>query len=113
MNLAPLPSAGARLGIGGERTPLGRTVLRDNRRIAHQRAGKVSRIGRLRQDMVKSRRPGGSAVMRLRTRGQGDDPHRRRARGQLQIAESLGLTDRTVRRDWEKARLLLAHALRL
>ena len=30
----------------------------------------------------------------------------------LQIAESLGLTDRTVRRDWEKARLLLAHALR-
>ena len=30
----------------------------------------------------------------------------------LEIAESLGLTDRTVRRDWEKARLLLAHALR-
>jgi RNA polymerase sigma factor (TIGR02999 family) len=31
----------------------------------------------------------------------------------LEIAESLGLTDRTVRRDWEKARLLLAHALRV
>jgi RNA polymerase sigma factor (TIGR02999 family) len=31
----------------------------------------------------------------------------------LEIADSLGLTDRTVRRDWEKARLLLAHALRL
>ncbi|MEP6501906.1 MAG: ECF-type sigma factor [Betaproteobacteria bacterium] len=30
----------------------------------------------------------------------------------LEIAETLGLTDRTVRRDWEKARLLLAHALR-
>ena len=30
----------------------------------------------------------------------------------LEIAESLGLTDRTVRRDWEKARLMLAHALR-
>lgn len=30
----------------------------------------------------------------------------------LEIAENLGLTDRTVRRDWEKARLLLAHALR-
>jgi len=30
----------------------------------------------------------------------------------LEIAEVLGLTDRTVRRDWEKARLLLAHALR-
>jgi RNA polymerase sigma factor (TIGR02999 family) len=30
----------------------------------------------------------------------------------LEIAEALGLTDRTVRRDWEKARLLLAHALR-
>ena len=30
----------------------------------------------------------------------------------LEIAESLGVTDRTVRRDWEKARLLLAHALR-
>ena len=30
----------------------------------------------------------------------------------LEIAQSLGLTDRTVRRDWEKARLLLAHALR-
>jgi RNA polymerase sigma factor (TIGR02999 family) len=29
-----------------------------------------------------------------------------------EIAEVLGLTDRTVRRDWEKARLLLAHALR-
>ncbi|MCW5664674.1 MAG: sigma-70 family RNA polymerase sigma factor [Piscinibacter sp.] len=29
-----------------------------------------------------------------------------------EIAEALGLTDRTVRRDWEKARLLLAHALR-
>ena len=29
-----------------------------------------------------------------------------------EIAESLGLTDRTVRRDWEKARLLLANALR-
>lgn len=31
----------------------------------------------------------------------------------LEIAENLGLTDRTVRRDWEKARLLLAHALRM
>lgn len=29
-----------------------------------------------------------------------------------EIAEALGVTDRTVRRDWEKARLLLAHALR-
>ena len=29
-----------------------------------------------------------------------------------EIGEALGLTDRTVRRDWEKARLLLAHALR-
>jgi DNA-directed RNA polymerase specialized sigma24 family protein len=28
-----------------------------------------------------------------------------------EIAEALGVTDRTVRRDWEKARLLLAHAL--
>jgi len=30
----------------------------------------------------------------------------------LEIGEALGLTDRTVRRDWEKARLLLAHAMR-
>jgi RNA polymerase sigma factor (TIGR02999 family) len=30
----------------------------------------------------------------------------------LEIAQALGLTDRTVRRDWEKARLLLASALR-
>jgi RNA polymerase sigma factor (TIGR02999 family) len=30
----------------------------------------------------------------------------------LEIAAILGVTDRTVRRDWEKARLLLAHALR-
>jgi RNA polymerase sigma factor (TIGR02999 family) len=29
-----------------------------------------------------------------------------------EIAEALGVTDRTVRRDWDKARLLLAHALR-
>ena len=29
-----------------------------------------------------------------------------------EIGESLGITERTVRRDWEKARLLLAHALR-
>ena len=29
-----------------------------------------------------------------------------------EIAQTLGLTDRTVRRDWEKARLLLAAALR-
>ena len=29
-----------------------------------------------------------------------------------EIAQALGLTDRTVRRDWEKARLLLANALR-
>lgn len=29
-----------------------------------------------------------------------------------EIADVLGLTDRTVRRDWEKARLLLANALR-
>jgi DNA-directed RNA polymerase specialized sigma24 family protein len=28
-----------------------------------------------------------------------------------EIAEALGVTDRTVRRDWEKARLLLAQAL--
>ena len=28
-----------------------------------------------------------------------------------EIAEVLGVTDRTVRRDWEKARLLLAEAL--
>ena len=31
---------------------------------------------------------------------------------EAEIAEALGVTDRTVRRDWEKARLLLAHALR-
>lgn len=30
----------------------------------------------------------------------------------LEIAQALGVTDRTVRRDWEKARLLLAAALR-
>jgi RNA polymerase sigma factor (TIGR02999 family) len=30
---------------------------------------------------------------------------------ELEIAESLGITDRTVRRDWEKARLLLTEAL--
>lgn len=30
---------------------------------------------------------------------------------EVEIAESLGLTERTVRRDWEKARLLLAKAL--
>lgn len=30
----------------------------------------------------------------------------------LEIAQALGVTDRTVRRDWEKARALLAHALR-
>ena len=29
-----------------------------------------------------------------------------------EIGESPGITERTVRRDWEKARLLLAHALR-
>ena len=29
-----------------------------------------------------------------------------------EIAQALGVTDRTVRRDWEKARLLLAHALK-
>ena len=31
---------------------------------------------------------------------------------EMEIAEALGVTDRTVRRDWEKARLLLAEALR-
>ena len=30
---------------------------------------------------------------------------------EAEIAETLGVTDRTVRRDWEKARLLLAQAL--
>jgi RNA polymerase sigma factor (TIGR02999 family) len=30
---------------------------------------------------------------------------------ETEIAEALGITDRTVRRDWEKARLLLAQAL--
>ena len=30
----------------------------------------------------------------------------------VEIAETLGVTDRTVRRDWQKARLLLAAALR-
>jgi RNA polymerase sigma factor (TIGR02999 family) len=30
---------------------------------------------------------------------------------ETEVAEALGVTDRTVRRDWEKARLLLAHAL--
>jgi len=30
----------------------------------------------------------------------------------VEIGEALGVTDRTVRRDWEKARLLLADALR-
>jgi len=30
---------------------------------------------------------------------------------EIEIAEALGVTDRTVRRDWEKARLLLAQAL--
>jgi RNA polymerase sigma factor (TIGR02999 family) len=30
---------------------------------------------------------------------------------EAEIAEALGITDRTVRRDWEKARLLLAQAL--
>jgi predicted transcriptional regulator len=31
---------------------------------------------------------------------------------ETEIAEVLGVTDRTVRRDWEKARLLLAAMLR-
>lgn len=31
---------------------------------------------------------------------------------EAEIAESLGLTERTVRRDWEKARLLLMHSLK-
>jgi len=31
---------------------------------------------------------------------------------ETEIADALGVTDRTVRRDWEKARLLLAEALR-
>jgi RNA polymerase sigma factor (TIGR02999 family) len=31
---------------------------------------------------------------------------------ELEIAEALDLTERTVRRDWEKARLLLMHALK-
>ena len=31
---------------------------------------------------------------------------------EAEIALALGVTDRTVRRDWEKARLLLAHALK-
>ena len=30
----------------------------------------------------------------------------------LEIGQAPGLTDRTVRRDWEKARLLPAHARR-
>jgi RNA polymerase sigma factor (TIGR02999 family) len=30
---------------------------------------------------------------------------------EVEVAEALGVTDRTVRRDWEKARLLLAKAL--
>lgn len=31
---------------------------------------------------------------------------------EAEIAEALGVTDRTVRRDWEQARLFLADALR-
>ena len=31
---------------------------------------------------------------------------------EVEIAESLGVTPRTVRRDWEKARLLLAESLK-
>jgi DNA-directed RNA polymerase specialized sigma24 family protein len=31
---------------------------------------------------------------------------------EMEIAEALDVTDRTVRRDWEKARLLLAEALK-
>lgn len=31
---------------------------------------------------------------------------------ETEIAQALGVTERTVRRDWEKARLLLAHALK-
>ena len=31
---------------------------------------------------------------------------------EAEISEALGVTERTVRRDWEKARLLLAAALR-
>jgi len=30
---------------------------------------------------------------------------------ETEIAQALGVTERTVRRDWEKARLLLADAL--
>jgi RNA polymerase sigma factor (sigma-70 family) len=30
---------------------------------------------------------------------------------EVEIAEALGVTERTVRRDWEKAKLLLARAL--
>jgi len=32
--------------------------------------------------------------------------------GEREIAGALGVTERTVRRDWEKARLLLSAALR-
>jgi len=31
---------------------------------------------------------------------------------EMEIAEALGVTDRTVRRDWEQARLFLAEALK-
>jgi DNA-directed RNA polymerase specialized sigma24 family protein len=31
---------------------------------------------------------------------------------EVEIAEALGVTDRTVRRDWEQARLFLADALK-
>jgi RNA polymerase sigma factor (sigma-70 family) len=31
---------------------------------------------------------------------------------ETEIADALGVTDRTVRRDWQKARLLLAETLR-
>jgi RNA polymerase sigma factor (TIGR02999 family) len=31
---------------------------------------------------------------------------------EAEIAQALGVTERTVRRDWEKARLLLAHAIK-
>ncbi|HEX6894509.1 MAG TPA: sigma-70 family RNA polymerase sigma factor, partial [Bryobacteraceae bacterium] len=31
---------------------------------------------------------------------------------EAEIAEALGITERTVRRDWEKARILLASALK-
>ncbi len=89
-----------------------RSVVVDfvRKRAADKRGGDHERV-ELTTGVVNSTPAGEDEILRVHEAVEQFGAVNPRAVEVVEIAEALGVAERTVRRDWEKARLLLAEAL--